>query len=201
MTVNGTRVEGVDGTNPHDLTRAEAEARRQAAALTAWLRGTMPGFEGGYIFQTAQQLGVRETRRALGEYVITEQDVLGARKFTDAVAKGTTPIDIHGGADAAGENFWLKTSDSGILPYDIPYRALLPLEIENLLVAGRCISATHQAHGATRMQPVCMATGQAAGTAAALAASGKVHPRALDVGALQDALVHAGQVIYDEQLV
>jgi len=200
VTVNGTRVEGLDGTNPRELTRAEAEARRQAAGLTAWLRNHLPGFERCYIYQTAQQLGVRETRRILGDYVLTEDDVLTARAFDDAVAKGSTPIDIHGGADAGGENYWIKTADSGIMAYDIPYRCLVPRKVEQLLVAGRCISTTHKAHGATRMQPVCMATGQAAGTAAALAAARAVSPRDLDVRLLQTALIQAGQVIREEQM-
>ena len=201
VTVNGTRVEGVDGTNPRELTRAEAEARRQAAGLSAWLRSHIPGFEQCYIYQTAQQLGVRETRRIVGDYVLTEDDVLSARAFDDAIAKGSTPIDIHGGADAGGENYWIKTSDLGILAYDIPYRCLVPRNVEQLLVAGRCISTTHKAHGATRMQPVCMATGQAAGIAAALAAARAVPPRALDVRTLQNALIEAGQVIREDQMV
>ncbi|HLY23444.1 MAG TPA: FAD-dependent oxidoreductase [bacterium] len=201
VTVNGTRVEGLDGTNPRELTRAEADARRQAAGLSAWLRGRMPGFEQCYIYQTAQQLGVRETRRIVGDYMLTEDDVLSARAFEDAIAKGSTPIDIHGGADAGGENYWIKTTDLGIMAYDIPYRCLVPRNVEQLLVAGRCISTTHKAHGATRMQPVCMATGQAAGTAAALAAARAVPPRAIDVRHLQDALIQAGQVIREDQMV
>jgi hypothetical protein len=201
VTVNGTRAEGLDGTDPRDLTRAAMLTRRQAAGLTAWLRAGMPGFARCYIHSTAQHLGVRETRRIRGEYVLTRDDVLGAVTFADAVAKGATPIDIHGGEAAKGENYWIKTAEAGILAYDVPYRSLLPLDVEGVLVAGRCISSTHDAHGATRMQPVAMATGQAAGTAAALAARLGIAPRALDVTALQDALVRAGQVIRNEQLI
>jgi hypothetical protein len=200
VTVNGTRAEGLDGTNPRDLTRAAMLTRRQAAGLTAWLRAHLPGFARCYIHSTAQHLGVRETRRVVGEYVLTREDVLGAVRFHDAVAKGATPIDIHGGEAAKGENYWIKTDEAGIRPYDIPYRSLVPRGVEGLLVAGRCISATHEAHGATRMQPVAMATGQAAGTAAALAARLGVVPRALDVATLQETLVRAGQVVRDDQL-
>jgi hypothetical protein len=200
VTVNGTRVEALDGTDPRDVTRAEVLTRRQAAALTAWFRAHLPGFANCWIHSTAQQIGVRETRRILGEYILTEADVLQAQDFEDAVAKGATPIDIHGGRNAAAENYWIKTSDTGIGAYDLPYRCLLPRGVESLLVAGRCISATHRAHGATRMQPVCMATGQAAGTAAALAATRRVTPRELSVRELQEALVRTGQIVHERQI-
>lgn len=195
VSVNSTRVDNADGTDAKDLTRAEIIARRQAVGLVDLFRRTLPGFERSYLLETASQIGVRETRRIVGDYIITREDILQARVFEDRIAKGCTPIDLHGGAKSGGKNFWVKTEETGIEWYDIPYRCLLPRGIENLLVAGRCISSTHEAQAAVRMMPVCMATGQAAGTAAALSVQRGVEPRKLDIHLLQDKLAKAGQII------
>lgn len=179
-----------DGVDAWDLTRAEMELRRKAEDQLREMR-RRPGFENAYLFGPgeAQQLGVRETRQIVGEYVLTEQDIVEGRKFPDAIAKSANPIDMHmsGGKN---ENRSVKTDY-----HDIPYRCLVPKEIDGLLVAGRCISATHVAEAAIRKVPVCMATGQAAGTAAALSAGMTVTPRSLDARRLIAALREQGAVV------
>jgi len=162
--VNTTRVLGIDGTNVEDLTRAEIEGRRQVMHLMNFFRKYLPGFENAILIDIAPSIGVRETRRIIGEYVLTQQDLLSGKIFDDSIAYFGYEIDIHSPTDDGGEN---------VMPaniYSIPYRSLIPKEIENLVVAGRCISATHEAAGAIRVMPACFATGQAAGTAAGLAA-------------------------------
>ena len=179
-----------DGTDARDLTRAEIELRKKAEAQLEEMR-KRPGFEACYLFGTGEspQLGVRETRQIVGEYVLTEEDIVEGRKFPDAIAKSANPIDMHK-SGGGNENRSVKTDY-----HDIPYRCLVPLKIDNLLVAGRAISATHVAEAAIRKIPVCMATGEAAGTAAALAAKSGTSPRALDVEMLRNTLQAQGAVV------
>ncbi|MCK4590407.1 MAG: FAD-dependent oxidoreductase, partial [Candidatus Latescibacteria bacterium] len=144
-----------------------------------------------HLIDTATQVGVRETRRIIGEYVLTADDVLNYRKFDDVIALGNWPIDLHdptGGTKQADIGIHLKRDRA----YQIPYRCLVPKKIDNLLVTGRCISTTREANGSTRVMPICMALGQAAGTAAALAVRHKVGPRNLDASALQKRLLEQG---------
>ena len=179
-----------DGTDPWQLTRAEIELRRTAEERLAELR-RKPGFEDAYIIGPgeSQQLGVRETRQIVGEYVLTEEDIVEGRKFEDAIAKSANPIDMHkSGGD--NENRSVKTDS-----HDIPYRSLVPLELDGLLAAGRCISCTHVAEAAIRKVPVCMATGHAAGVAAAMSARDSVPPRALDADAVRELLRAQGGVV------
>lgn len=179
ISVNSTRVGGVLGTSVWDLTLAEWQARRQMRQIAAFLRRHVPGFENAYVVQSGVQIGVRETRRIVGEYRLTADDVLTARKWPDAVARGSYPIDIHG---PTGSGTTVRRLPAGEA-YDIPLRCLLPLGIDGLMVAGRCISGTHEAHASYRVMPLAMATGQAAGVCGALAArSGRI-PR--DVPAVQ----------------
>ncbi|MGD8240705.1 MAG: FAD-dependent oxidoreductase, partial [Armatimonadota bacterium] len=163
---NTTRVTHVDGTSGDDLTRAEIESRRQTWEVVRLLQQHVPGFERAYLLWTAPQVGVRETRRIMGDYVLTEDDVLAARKFPDAVTLGSYDIDIH---NPAGTGTIIKSLPTGDY-YGIPYRCLLPRGLEGLLVAGRPISTTHEAHSSVRIQAICSGTGHAAGIAAALAA-------------------------------
>jgi hypothetical protein len=165
VSVNSTRVTDVPGTDVWDLTRAEWESRRQMREIVRFLRRRVPGFELAYAAQSGVAVGVRETRRVLGEYVLTGDDVLAARRFPDAIARGSYPIDIH---NPTGSGTTLKRLPPGEA-YDIPLRCLLPRRTERLLVAGRCISGTHEAHSSYRVMPIAMATGQAAGVCAALA--------------------------------
>lgn len=195
VTINATRIDEIDGTDATDLTKAEIETRKQVIPFTKFLKKYAPGFENCYISATASQIGVRESRRIVGEYTITQEDILKAKRFEDAVGKGATPIDIHAGSANGGRFFWIKTKKGGIAAYDIPYRCLVPQKIDNLLVAGRCISATHRAQGGVRMMPVCLVTGQAAGTAAALCMKDKVPPRKLEVRKLQNLLREQGVIV------
>ena len=185
---NTTRVTRADGTNADDLTRAEIESRRQVAQYAAFLTKDVAGFERAHLQMTGTQIGVRETRRIVGEYVLTREDVVGARKFTDCVARGSYPVDIHDPDGGGAVLEFLPPGES----YDISYGCLVPLKIENLLVAGRPISATHEAHSSLRVMPIACAIGEAAGTAAALCACGGVSPRALDVRLLQRTLIAQG---------
>jgi len=185
---NTTRVTRADGTSADDLTRAEIESRRQVMQYVDFLARDVPGFERAHLQMTGTQIGVRETRRIVGEYVLTADDVLGARKFEDCIARGSYPIDIH---DPDGGGTVLKRLPPGE-SYDIPYRCLVPLAVDNLLVAGRPISSTHEAHSSLRVMPIACAVGQAAGTAAALCVRDQVIPRELDVGLLQRTMIAQG---------
>lgn len=185
---NTTRVIRRDGTNADDLTAGEVESRRQVAQLVDFLVSDVPGFENAYLQMTGTQIGVRETRRIRGDYVITADDVLGARKFDDCVARGSYPVDIH---DPDGGGTVLKHLAPGE-SYDIPYRCLLPVGVDNLLVAGRPISSTHEAHSSIRVMPIACAIGEAAGTAAAISVRDGVAPRSIDVRELQRVLVSQG---------
>jgi len=182
---NTTRVTHVDGTNRDDLTKAEIESRRQTWEVVRLLQNHVPGFENAYLLWTAPQIGVRETRRIMGDYVLTEDDVLGARKFPDGIALGSYDIDIH---NPAGTGTIIKSVPPGE-HYAIPYRCLLPRGLDGLVVAGRPISTTHEAHSSVRIQPICSSMGHAAGIAAALAAKSNAVPRALDVADVQSEIV------------
>ena len=186
---NQTRINRADGTSTEDLTRAEIEGRRQAWQFIVFLRRDVPGFEEAEMLVSGPQVGMRETRRVMGEYVLTADDVLSARKFEeDCIARGSYSIDIHSPTGAGTVIQRLKPGES----YDIPYRCLVPTGIDNLLIAGRPISATHEAHSSLRIMPICMAIGQAAGTAAALSIREGVVARKLDVRLLQKTLRSQG---------
>ncbi len=188
VSVNSTRVMRVLGTDVFDWTRAELESRRQMRQIAAFLRHYVPGFERAYVAQSGVHTGVRETRRIVGEYQLTAEDVLKGRKFEDVVARGAYPVDIH---NPKGSGTVLKRLPPGEA-YDIPLRALLPRGVDGLLVAGRCLSGTHEAHSSYRVMPIVMATGQAAGACAALAAQRNLTPRAVPVTELQTALLRQG---------
>ena len=188
VTVNMTRVTEIDPLDPDDLTRAEVEARAQTMQLFAFFRLHVPGFANARIAATATQIGIRESRRIVGVYTLTADDIVNARTFVDAVARSAYPIDIHNPSGAGTTTRRLPPGSS----YEIPYRCLVPLHAERLLVAGRCISTTHEALASTRLTPTVMTLGQAAGTAAALSLADDRALRAIDVDALRAALVHDG---------
>ncbi|OUS78388.1 FAD-dependent oxidoreductase [Paenibacillus sp. MY03] len=164
--INTSRVSGLDPTNSEDLTKAEIEGRKQVLELEAFLQQNIPGFERASVSAVGTQIGVRETRRMIGQYVLSGQDVLSARKFADVIARSGYPIDIHNPEGKGVTANFIREGGA----YDIPYRSIVPLQTANLLLAGRCISTSHEAQATTRLTPSCMAIGQAAGTAAALAA-------------------------------
>ena len=188
MVTNMTRVAGVDGTDPHALSRAEMEGRRQALEYMRFLRDKVPGYEHAELGGFSVNIGVRETRRIQGEYWITREDVLSARKFDDGVALCGAPIEEH---HAGGDTKWEYLPDGETV--DIPFRALLPQGLENVVVAGRCLSASHEAHASIRSIGQCMAMGQAAGTVVALAANGVV--RGVAISGLRSRLLEMGAVL------
>ena len=188
VSVNSTRITKVLGTDVWDLSYAEWESRRQMRQIAAFLRRYVPGFERAYTVQSGVNIGVRETRRILGDYQITVDDILQARKFPDVIARSTYPVDIH---NPEGSGTLLKRLPPGEA-YDVPLRCLLPRDLEGILVAGRCISGTHEAHSSYRVMPVSMATGQAAGVCAALASRAGKSPRDVPPAKVQIELIRQG---------
>ncbi|MDQ0340554.1 hypothetical protein J2S00_003378 [Caldalkalibacillus uzonensis] len=182
--VNMSRVQGYDGTKTEDLTLGEYEGRKQVLMIAEFLQKHIPGFEQASISNVGTQIGIRETRRIIGQYTLTKDDVVHARKFDDVIAKSGYPIDIH---DPTKKGLQVAFV-SGDGTFDIPYRCLVPQKISNLLAAGRCISTTHEAFATTRLTPSAMATGQAAGTAAALAIREGISPGEVNINVLQDQL-------------
>jgi len=183
LSVNATRVYGLDGTNEEDLTRAEITCRKQAFALWRFLKEHVDGFGDSFIVETAPQIGVRETRRIVGDYVLTEQDCRDGTVFEDTVALNPIAFDLHD-----------KTYSCEILRHSvgIPYRCLLPKGLECLLVVGRCISTFHVANSSTRGMTTAFDLGQVGGLAAALAVREGVTPRALPFAVLRRAMEAAG---------
>lgn len=155
--------------------QALIEGKRRIVRLWHFCQKYLPGFERSYVVQIAPMLGIRESRRIVGEYVLTSEDFFAARKFDDVVARNNYPIDIHS-RDANGGLHHMKAGDY----HDIPYRCLVPLRVDNLLVAGRALSADFAAQGAVRIIPNCYAMGEAAGTAAAFSVRTKTPVRALE---------------------
>lgn len=188
--VHMTRIPHVDATDPVALTRAEIEGRRQVREYHRFLRDRVPGFEEAVVVSTSPAIGVRESRRVHGDYRLTREDVLAARRFPDEIALCGAPIEDHG---PGGDTAWRYIAEGGV--YGIPYRCLLPEGLDGLLVAGRCFSATHDAHASARSMATCMAMGQAAGTAAALTAAAGSAPRALPAATLRVRLAADGALL------
>jgi FAD-dependent oxidoreductase family protein len=193
VTINATRVHGVDGTDPDALSRAEIETQRQMFEILRFLRRRVPGFRRARLLDSAYQVGVRESRHVAGDYVLTLDDILSGRDFPDAVARGAYPLDLHDlrpGAHVLGN----RVGGGGVTlrriehSYAVPLRSLLPAGLDGLVVAGRAISATHEAAGSVRGQAVCMATGHAAGTIAAMSAAADASSRRVSAHAVQEAL-------------
>ncbi|MDP6709438.1 MAG: FAD-dependent oxidoreductase [Alphaproteobacteria bacterium] len=187
--INLTR-HAADATRSEDLAAAEVVLRRQILEGVAFFRAFVPGCERAHLSATAASIGVRESRRLAGAYVLRDDDVRAGRRFPDAIARGGFPIDSH---DAKGAS--MAASEALPAGYDIPLRCLLPETVDDLVVAGRCISAERRALASARITGTCMAMGQAAGTAAALAAAAGTSPRALDVDALRQTLKAAGAIL------
>lgn len=185
--VNATRVPNINPVDGDSLSYLELRERENVQELYRFMKKYIPGFEDSFIMQTAIQAGIRESRRIIGEYLLKIEDLKGRVKFSDAVVKimmGHT--DVHSGKDMK----WSYEFVSG--PYYIPFRALIPKKIDNLLVAGRCISVTREAMASIRIMPVCTGIGQAAGTAAALSARAGCTPRELDIVLLRERLAMNG---------
>lgn len=193
MAVNVSRIQQIDGTDVFDLTKAEIRGREQAWEIYNFLRQYVGGFTNSYIVETGE-IGIRETRRIQGKYVLTEEDVLTGKGFHDGVACGTFAIDIH-----PPEGQRQVFTGSGRAVYEIPLRCFMSDEVENLLVAGRCISTTHIANGSTRVMATCMAMGQGAGTAMALARTTNWRVADLDVEQIRTKLIEQGQYLLDSR--
>lgn len=182
--LNMSRIIRKSAVDAFDLTDAEVEGRRQARQIVDFMRKNIPGFENCRMISTGPRIGVRESRKIHGIYKLTAEDLLNNRMFEDAIAMGGYPIDIHSPDGAAMKHRHLKPGSW----YSVPYRSLVTKEIENLIVAGRCISTTHEACAAIRVTPIVMAIGEAAGTAAAQSAATGECANSLDTRVLRETL-------------
>ena len=187
----------VNGLDPDELTRGEIDGRRQAVAAFEFLR-TVPGFEKSYIVDLPPQLGIRETRRVVGGYMLSGDDVLGCASFDDSIGVNGWPMEQHVAGDVVFK-FPPIPESRGF--NELPYRMLVPAGVDNLLVAGRCASMTHDGQSAARVSGGCFVMGEAAGTAAALALSGNTAPREIAVEKLQLQLKRQGAFIGRDQNV
>jgi len=193
--INATQVNGRNTLTVEGNVESDFLLREQIPVIVDFLKRTAPGFENIRVKSVANTLGVRETRRFVGDYVINDEDVEKGGRHPDVVVhKAWFLIDIH---NPAGGGQAEKHSQPAT-PYDIPYRSLLPKNVEGLLLSGRNISGTHRAHASYRVMGVAMPTGQAAGTAAALSAKQGCTPRELDYHLVQDALKEYGTQLFDE---
>jgi hypothetical protein len=190
FSVNTSRMQNIDGTNAFDLTRAEIRLRKQVLQIHAFLKKYIGGFARSYIIDTGVQAGIRETRHIIGEYTLTEDDIFNSRAFDDGIACGTFAIDIH--PPHGKEQIF---TGSGKHVYEIPYRSLIPRGIDNLLVAGRPVSATHVASGSIRVMATCMAMGQGAGAAAAMLVGEGCSNREINTDDLRKNLIAQGQYL------
>lgn len=213
------RITHVDCSHGEALSKASIDGRRQIDWVIRTLRAEVPGFESAYIVDIAAEVGPRETRRFLGDYILNEHDLLSGRLFSDVIGYGTYPIDIH---NPVGRGIVFKHLDGTMVIYDecgqrtttmwnndqrqkdvqyytMPYRVLLPRTMENLMVAGRCVSVTHEALGAIRVMVNCMQLGQAAGVGAALSCLTRSIPRDVDIGSIQTELYQLGMPIVESR--
>lgn len=182
---NCTRIIKKNPLNAKDLTFAEIEARKQMLELYDFLRDNFAPFKDSYIVCSAPKIGVRESRKIIGEYILNENDIITCKKFEDSVAAGNYYIDIHNPNGGGTEIIRVPEGDY----YTIPYRSIVARDADNLLVSGRCISATHIANSATRIMPICCCIGEAAGLAAVVASEKSQNFRDINVNALQKLLV------------
>ena len=183
---NTSNILDIDGSTSEGLTKAELVGRNQVHQIVKLLQDEIPGFEKAILLETAVQVGVRETRRAIGDYIVTGDDIKFAHKFDDAIARGCYGIDIHGQKDEQSRMEHLPEGDY----YEIPIRALIVRDADNLLVAGRCISSTREGHSALRIQPTSAATGEACGALAALAVKHKMQIRDVNFKDVQKLIKH-----------
>ncbi len=183
-----TRILGLDPTNIQSLTDAYTKVYEQIPVLTNFFKKYVPGFEQSHLREIAPMLGVRESRRIMGDYVLNAEDLIEGRVFDDAVSMGGYHIDIH-----RPHGTWVDSHN--VRTYTIPFRSLIARDVDGLLMAGKCLSATHEAVASTRVIPICMGQGQAVGTAAALAVKRKVSVREVPISQLQETLVAQGAEI------
>lgn len=188
MAINTTRIESPDVITARGLSHTELTTQLQVLPLWKFFRKYIPGFQNCYIASIAHSVGIRESRHIVGEYTLTEDDVNNGVLFPDTIGRGGYDIDLH--SPTRGEKFPGRHSKTQ--PYDIPYRILVPQGVPQMLIAGRLVSASHEAAGSVRVIAQTMVIGQAAGTAAALSLKQGVEPRELDVKLLQKTLLAQG---------
>jgi hypothetical protein len=187
---NSTRVIDKNPLDPFELTVAEQEARKQVSELVGFFKKYAPGFENCILLQTAPQIGIRESRRIKGLYYLTEEDLVNCTKFPDSVARGCYPVDIH---NPSGKGTRIRHIPPGDY-YTIPYRSLVPDNLDNVIVAGRPISSTHEAHSAIRVMPICSNMGEAAGIAASICFRNKISFKDVNPVELHKELTESGAV-------
>lgn len=181
---NSTRIVKRNPVNAMDKTLAELEAREQVLELFQFLKENIDGFQNSQLLMTAMEIGVRESRMIIGDYVLNQEDLIACTKFDDAVICGNYDIDIHNPEGSGTSHYYFKPGQY----YTVPYRCLYPIGSRNLLVAGRCISSTHEAQASYRIMPFCCCLGEAAGAAAAICAKNNSDVAAVDLAALQSYL-------------
>lgn len=192
--VNTTQANGVDSTKIEDLYPAELALRGQIDTLVRFFRENLPGYENCKYIASGTTTGIRESRRVVGEYLITAEELAAGKRFDDVVVhKAEFIVDIHNPAGAGQAEEKIQY----VVPYDLPYGCFVPKGVDGLMTAGRCISGTHRAHASYRVMSICMAMGQAVGVAAALCARQGCQPRELDVKALQKELAALGVELFD----
>ena len=190
--INCTHRNFVDGTDLKQIAQAERELRAQIPWIIDYMRKNVPGCKNIYLKHSADSLGVRESRRITGEYILNEEDLRAGRKFEDVVVHNAYfYFDVHG-MKKGGQD-----STEQVNAYDIPYRCLIPLKVENLIVVGRCISGTHLAHASYRVMGIAMAVGQAGGAAAAVASKQGLAPRNVNYHDVQKCLMNMGVELFD----
>ena len=189
--LNTTRVIKHDPTDAFALSDAELEGRRQVYEMFRFLKENSEACKNAELIAVASHIGVRESRKLKGEHVLTAEEIKNMVDFEDTVAVGNYEIDIHNPEGSGTTLYYFNGGEY----YRIPYRSLLPKEYDNLLVAGRCLSATHEAHSAVRIMPICACLGQAAGVAMALCRRTGADTHSLDVNALRARLRELGAVV------
>ena len=188
---NTTRVIKHDPTNPFDVSRAEMIARRQVMEMVNFMKENSTAFEHASLVSIANHIGVRESRKLKGVHILTSDELKSCYDFEDTIALGKYDIDIHNPTGTGTYIYKMKVGEY----YRIPYRALLPKEYDNMLVAGRCLSADHEAHSAVRIMPICACMGEAAGVAVALAHNTNTNTHTVDVQTLRAKLLEKGAAL------
>lgn len=188
---NSTRIVKRNPVDAFDLTKAEIEAREQVFELFEFMKNNIDGFQNAQLLMTGSAIGVRESRMIEGEYVLTGEDLISCKKFEDSIAIGNYDIDIHNPEGSGTSHYYFPKGQY----YTIPYRSLLPKNVDNLLVTGRCISVTHEAQASIRIMPIVCCLGEAAGVAASIASKNNISVKEIDIMQLREQLLERGAKI------
>lgn len=188
---NTTRVVRHNPVDPFELSQAEIIARRQIHEILGFLKEVSPAFQNCTLISVASHIGVRESRKLKGVYILTDEDLLNSVDFEDTIALGNYNIDIHSPSGTGTEIIRMPAGKY----YQIPYRTLIPKEYDNMLVAGRCLSASHRAHSAVRIMPICACLGEAAGVAISIAKNTTQNVQNIDIPTLRKLLLQKGAAL------